>query len=79
MIERISFALIDESGNVVPIEPLKTVNVGVKIEMAIADCFAEIRSEINELRDDEIKIAEKFNFALNLQRFLKEMKETYAD
>lgn len=79
MIERISLALINESGDVVPVENVNNLRLGAKIEITIADYFAEIRSRINDLKDDEIKTAEKFNFALNLQRFLKEMKETYAD
>ena len=73
MIEKISLALVNESGEMILIGEEK--HLAAKIEIAIADTFAEIRSRINALPDEEIKTAERFNFALNLKNYLKEIKE----
>lgn len=72
MIEQISVALVGESGEIVPI---KERQIEMKIETAIADTFSEICRRNNNIADAEIKTAEKFHFAVNLQNYLKEMKE----
>lgn len=73
MIEKISVALVNESGDYVPI---KSTNgkLEMKIEVAIADTFSEICKQLNDLTDDEIKLAEKFNLAKTLNNYLEEMK-----
>ncbi len=73
MIEKISIALINESGDYVPITKATTTQIEIKIEMAIADTFSEICRRLNDLTDDEIKLAEKFNLAKNLKTYLEEM------
>jgi hypothetical protein len=72
MIERISLALVDESGETIVI---KERQIETKIETAIADIFSEICRRNNEIADAEIKIAEKFHFAAALKNYLKEQKE----
>lgn len=72
MIEQISLALVDESGEIVP---LRERHVESKIEIAIADIFSEICRRNNEIADNEVKIAEKFHFAATLKNYLKEQKE----
>ena len=73
MIEKISLALINESGDCVAI-PGEITQMESRIETAIADTFSEICRTNNNISDKEIKIAEKFFFALNLKNYLEEMK-----
>lgn len=75
MIEKIWLGLISESGET--IEMLRTSNAQIesKIETAIAETFSAICFGNNSIADEEIKLAEKFNFALCLKNYLKEMKE----
>ena len=75
MIEQISLALINESGECVPIEKISVGLIESKLELAIADTFTEICRTNNDISDSEIKIAEKFFFALNLKKYLKEIKQ----
>ena len=75
MIEQINLVLANESGDFVFV---RANNVEMKIETAIADLFSEICRRNNSIEDAEIKIAEKFNFCLNLKNYLEEMKK-YAD
>ena len=72
MIEKVSIAIVGESGDIVPI---KNHNLEMKIETAIADNFSEICYRNNSIKDEEIKTAEKFAFAVALNNYLKEMKE----
>lgn len=78
MIEKISLALVDESGNVLPLKQ-RDAQLEIKLEEAIADLFSKICCRNNSIEDQEIKINEKYIFALNLQNYLKETKETYAE
>lgn len=75
MIEKISLAIIDESGNFLPIEKETGGRLEMKLETVIADVFSAICIHNNNLQDDEIRLAEKFNFANSLKNYLKEMKE----
>ncbi len=76
MIEKISFALIDESGNMIPIrEVQKNARIEIKIDIAIADIFSEICFINNSITDMEIKVAEKFQLAKILKNHLEEIKE----
>jgi predicted mannosyl-3-phosphoglycerate phosphatase (HAD superfamily) len=74
MIEQIKLALINESGDFVPIKT-SNVKLEMKIEMAIAETFSEICKRLNDLTDEEIKLAEKFNLAKNLKNYLEEMND----
>lgn len=76
MIEKISFALIDESGNTVPVrESQRNAQIEIKIDIAIADLFSEICFINNSIADTEMKVAEKFELAKMLKNHLEEMKE----
>ncbi len=76
MIEKISFALIDESGNMIPIREVhKNARIEIKIDIAIADIFSEICFINNSITDMEIKVAEKFQLAKILKNHLEEIKE----
>ena len=79
MIEKITLMLTNESGESVPIEKVTDAQIEIKIDVAIADIFSKICFRNNSIQDQEIKTAEKFIFAANLNRYLKEMKEIYAD
>ena len=71
MNKQINLVLANESGDFVPV---RSNNVETRIETAIADLFSEICRRNNDIQDAEIKIAEKFNFCLNLNNYLEEMK-----
>lgn len=79
MIEKISVALINESGDIMPIPKTTDVNIEMKIEIAIADTFSQICRRLNELTDNEIKLAEKFHLALNLKNYLEEMSDAKTE
>lgn len=73
MIEQIKLVLTNESGDVVPIGKVSSVQLEMKIEVAIADIFSKICFLNNNIKDEEIKLAEKFNLAKNLKNYLEEM------
>lgn len=75
MIEKISLALVSETGETVFIERLSDAKVEIKIEETIADLFSKICFRNNSITDAEIKTAEKFHFAAHLQKYLKETQE----
>lgn len=75
MIEKISLALFDESGAVVPISKISDAQLEIKLDIAIAEMFTKICFRNNKLDEQQIKTAEKFNFALNLKNYLQELKE----
>ena len=74
MIEKISLALINESGDVVTVQQATTAQLEIKIETTTADTFSAICRRNNNITDAEIKTAEKFRFALNLKEYLEDMK-----
>lgn len=78
MIEKISLGLISESGETIEMLKASNAQIESKIETAIADTFSAICFGNNSIADEEIKLAEKFNFALNLKNYLKEMKENVS-
>ena len=73
MSEKIQLALINESGAVIPLDKPKAVRVEMKLEETIADLFSAICRRNNQIADDNIKYARKFDFALALQNYLREM------
>ena len=75
MIEKISLALLNESGDVVPVERVTDAQLEIKIDVAIADLFSQICFRNNSIKDQEIKVAEKFYLAKNLKNYLKEIKD----
>lgn len=73
MIEKISVALVNESGGL--IVPLAERNIESRVETAIADTFSEICRRHNSIADRDAKIAAKFHFAAALKNYLQEQKE----
>ena len=77
MIEKISLAIVGESGAVIPIQQ-SDERLDIKIDAAIADTFSQICFRNNSIEDAEIKTSEKFLLLLNLYEFQKEMKRNEA-
>ena len=75
MIEKISLSLINESGEHLEIEKQTLGQIESKVETIIAETFSGICFFNNDTPDHEIRIAEKFNFAVNLKNYFKELKE----
>jgi hypothetical protein len=75
MIKKISLALVDESGAIVPVEKITIEQLGIKMDITIADIFSRICFKNNSIADDEIRLAEKFQLAKTLNKHLKEMKD----
>lgn len=75
MIEQIKLALINESGDCVPIETENNSRLEIKLETTIADLFTRICFRNNSIKDAEIKTAEKFHLAKTLKNYLEEMKD----
>ena len=75
MIEKISFGLMNESGDSATTSDAPRFGlIEEKTETTIADTFTQICFANNNHRDDETRIYEKFTFLLNLKNYLKEMK-----
>ena len=77
MIEKIRLKLADESGNTVAI-PEDDYTVEMKLDYVIAHHFSAIAARHNETADAENKLAEKFNFAVVLQKYLEEYQDEYV-
>lgn len=75
MIEKISIALIDESGNFIEIPKQSSGKIESKLEESLADLFTAICFANNEIEDGEIRLAEKFHFANFLQNYLREQNK----
>lgn len=75
MIKTITLALINESGDSLPVEAQSPKRIENDLDIAAADLFSKICLQNNRIEDAEIKLAEKFFFALYLQKYLKEMNK----
>lgn len=75
MEEKISMALIDESGNFIAINK-SDLKIESEIEIQIAESFTEINQSLNEQLkdDDERRIAEKFRLCQHLKTFMEEFE-----
>lgn len=76
MEEKISMALIDESGNFIAVNK-SDLKIESEIEIQIADSFTEINQNLNnKLKDDdERRIAEKFRLCQHLKSFMEEIDQ----
>lgn len=74
MIEKITLCVADESGSFVEVKEsnLKLQSI---LDTAIADDFSEINFVMQNIGADELKLSEKFRFAILLGSYLKEIKE----
>ena len=77
MIEKIILKLADESGNFVTV-PEDDYSVECKLDLAITHFYAEIVTRHSAVKDEQIRQAEKFAFADNLQKFLEEYTNEYV-
>ncbi len=75
MIEKITLRVADESRNSLEI-PTSELKLQSKLDIWIAERISEINHRQQSIVDDEIRTNEKFRFALCLDNFVKEMKET---
>ena len=75
MIETITLALINEQGDFLEVEDQSQRRVENDLDIACSDLFTKICARNNQIRDEEIRRAEKFFFALNLKNYLKEMEQ----
>lgn len=75
MIEKIALGLISESGETVEVLKTSNTKVEMNLEMVTADLFSAICFVNNSIKDEEIKIVEKFHFAVNLKNYLKEINQ----
>ncbi len=75
MIEKITLRVADESRNSLE-NPTSELKLQSKLDIWIAERISEINHRQQSIVDDEIRTNEKFRFALGLDNFVKEMKET---
>lgn len=75
MLNKISLALIDESGTVIPIQE-KNYRIEGSLDIAIVELYAATMNRFKEMPDEETKFAAKFELVNLLTNFLKETKET---
>ncbi len=71
MINKIGLALINESGEFIPIKSSKLES---EIEITIAETFTKINHSLNGNKDKEIRLDEKFRLCQHLIKFLEEVK-----
>ncbi len=74
MIEKITLCVADESGSFVEVRESSQKLQSV-LDIAIADDFSEINFIVQSIGDEEIRIAEKFRFAVVINSYKKEIKE----
>lgn len=73
MIETITLALINESGDFLVVEDQSPRRIENNLDIACADLFTKICARNNQITDEEIRREEKFLFALSLKNYLKEI------
>lgn len=74
MLNKISLALIDESGTVIPISE-KTYQVEMRMDETILNLYSATFNRFKEMTDAELKFAAKFELITLLTNFLEETKE----
>lgn len=74
MLNKISIALIDESGNIVPVNE-KPYQVEMKLDSAILDLWTESANRFKSITDEEERFAQKFEFVQIVTNFLRENRE----
>ena len=74
MLNKISLALIDESGTVIPVNE-KRYRVEENLDISILELYTATFNHFKEIDDEELKFAAKFELVNLLTRFLKETKE----
>lgn len=73
MLNKISLALIDESGTVIPVNE-KSYRVEQNLDISILELYTATLDRFKEITDEESKFAAKFELVNLLTNFLKENK-----
>lgn len=73
MLNKISLALIDESGTVIPVNE-KPYRVEENLDISILNLYTATLDRFKQMKDDEAKFAAKFELVNLLTNFLKENK-----
>ena len=73
MLNKISLALIDESGTVIPVNE-KSYRVEQNLDLSIIELYTATMNLFKEITDEEAKFAAKFELVNLLTNFLKENK-----
>jgi hypothetical protein len=73
MLNKISLALIDESGTVIPVNE-KPYRVEENLDNSILELYSATFEHFKQMNDDEAKFAAKFELVNLLTNFLKENK-----
>lgn len=68
MINKVSMQLVSELGDALPVKDANA-NLESLLEITTAELFSEICKRNNDTQDDEVRLDEKFRFALNLREF----------
>ncbi len=74
MLNKISIALIDESGAVIPVTE-KPYQVEMKLDAAILELWADSANRFKAITDEEERFAQKFEFVNLLTKFFKEIND----
>ncbi len=73
MISKISICAVNENGDSIALDE-SIIKIQSGLDVVIADTFSAIVRKQQSIDDEEIKSEEKFFFALNLKKYLKEME-----
>ena len=71
MLNKISMALIDESGTVIPVDE-KPFRVEQNLDAQILELWAKSSEHFKSIADEEIRFARKFDFINLLSSFFKD-------
>lgn len=74
MLNKISLALVDESGNVIPLSE-RPFQVESRLDTAMIELWAEALKKFKAIGDEELRFAQKFEFINSLTNFLQEKTE----
>lgn len=73
MLNKISLALIDETGTVIPVNE-KPYRVEENLDISILNLYTATLDRFKQMNDEEAKFAAKFELVNLLTNFLKENK-----
>jgi len=73
MINKVSMQLVSELGDALPVKDVNA-NLESLLEITTAELFSEICKRNNDTKDEEIRLDEKFRFALNLREFMIDLE-----
>lgn len=74
MLNKISLALTDESGNVIPLSE-RPFQVESRLDTAMIELWADALKKFKAIGDEELRFAQKFEFINQLNKFLQETKQ----